>query len=217
MIYIYDILLNFCDCNELYDFFEWSYDDNIENIKRIKLIHVNKDILNDFIYYDLIVTNELLEKIHRSCEVYTNRKVKIIDYCILLSDGDRVLAVEFDKNGIPIYKSRLLIDEEEEISILASNLEYYDIKYTKNSKILTNRFFTRNEIIIRKFLINEINCCYNDKNYKKLRFIYQEYFDNDNLSYLDMLNKLIDSLKDIIDNKHIDLYKMLKLPLKKQV
>ena len=41
MIYIYDILLNFCDLNELYDFYEWNPNDNIENIKRIK-IQLNK-------------------------------------------------------------------------------------------------------------------------------------------------------------------------------
>ena len=40
MIYIYDILLNFCDLNELYDFYEWNPNDNIENIKRIKMVHV---------------------------------------------------------------------------------------------------------------------------------------------------------------------------------
>ena len=153
MIYIYDILLNFCDLNELYDFYEWNPNDNIENIKRIKMVHVARTTFDDFLYYKGKIDKDFLLKIYRTCEVYTDRKVKILDYCILISDGERVLAVEFDSTGETIYKSKLLIDEEEEIALLANNLEVVTLNFQKEKKALNDRFFTRNEIQIRNYLM----------------------------------------------------------------
>lgn len=216
MIYIYDILLNFCDCEELYDFYEWNQNDSIENIKRIKLVHIDRNLLDDLMYYDGVVEENFLLKIYRTCEVYMNRKVKIMDYCCLFSDGERVLAIEFDHTGKPIYKSKLLIDEEEEIALLATNLEFFPFSFTKKEKILENRFFTRNEIIIRKFLMREIKDCYYKKNYGKLRFLYEEYFEEENSSYQKMMQALLNSMKNSLDSKHLNIYELLKLASKKK-
>lgn len=216
MIYIYDILLNFCDCCEIYDFYEWNQNDTIENIKRIKLVHVDKEMLDDLLYYDGNIDTNYLLKVYRTCEVYTNRKVKILDYCGLFSDGERVLAIEFNEAGKPIYKSKLLIDEEEEIAILATNLELFPITYDRKDRVLENRFFTRNEILIRNYLMKEIEECYNKKNYGKLRFLYEEYFEEESTSYQRMLQALLDSMKNSLDSKHMDIYQVLRLANKKK-
>jgi tRNA A37 N6-isopentenylltransferase MiaA len=110
----------------------------------------------------------------------------------------------------------LLIDEEEEIAILASNLELLDLTFNKKNKVLKNRFFTRSEIMIRKFLIKEIEECYHKKNYGKLRFLYEEYFDSDTSSYQKMKDSLLNSMKNSLDTKHINLYQLLKLANKKK-
>lgn len=216
MIYIYDILLNFCDPDIIYDFYEWNQNDTIENIKRIKLVHVERDVLDKLLYYNVKIDSNFLIKFYRTCEVYTSKKIKIIDYCLLFSDGDRVIAIEFDKEGKSIYKSKLLIDEEEEIAILASNLETSSFEYDVFDKILDNRFFTRNEILIRKYLMKEIEECYDSKNYNKLKFLYQEYFDNEDISYSNMKEELINSMKLSIDNKHKNIYQLLKATNKKK-
>ncbi len=216
MIYIYDILVNFCDNDLVYDFYEWNSNDNVENIKRIKLIHINSNVYQDLLECNCILDDDLLTKIYRTCEIYKNKKVKIIDYCLLVSDGSRVMALEFDKDGNILYKSNLLLDEEDEIAILASNLETTNINYHKNKRILDNRFFTRNELIIRNYLYNEIVNSYKDKEYDKLSFLYQEYFDKDNLSYHDMYLDLLNSIKDNIDDKHKELFDLLKISTKKK-
>ena len=216
MIYIYDILLNFCDLNELYDFYEWNPNDNIENIKRIKMVHVARTTFDDFLYYKGKIDKDFLLKIYRTCEAYTDRKVKILDYCILISDGERVLAVEFDSTGETIYKSKLLIDEEEEIALLANNLEVVTLNFQKEKKALNDRFFTRNEIQIRNYLMKEIKECYNKKNYGKLRFLYEEYFDEEINSQSKMFDLLLNSMKDSLDDKHIHLYQLLRLASKKK-
>lgn len=216
MIYIYDILLNFCDCDMIYDFYEWNQNDNIENIKKIKLVHVERKLLDKLLYYNGIIDPNFLIKIYRTCEVYTSKRLKIIDYCSLFSDGDRVIAIEFDREGRPIYKSKLLIDEEEEIAILASNLEETNCEYQNLEKILDNRFFTRNEILVRKYLIKEIEECYENKNYNKLKFLYQEYFDNEEVSNSNMKQDLLNSMNLTIDEKHKNLYQLLKTTNKKK-
>ncbi len=216
MIYIYDILLNFCDCDMLYDFYEWNQSDAIENIKRIKLLHVDRKVFDNLLYYDIKMDSDFLLKIYRTCEVYTTKKVKIIDYCCLFSDGDRVIAIEFDKGGNVLYKSKLLLDEEEEIAVLADNLEIFSFKYELLKRVLDDRFFTRNELLIRKYLVKEIEECYSSKNYNKLKFLYQEYFEDDDLSYIEMKKKLLDSLKLAVDDKHIGIYQLLKSTSKKK-
>ena len=217
MIYIYDILLNFCDCDMIYDFYEWSQNDNIENIKRIKLVQVERKMLDDLLNYNVIINDVFLLKIYRTCEVYTTKKVKIVDYACLFSDGDRVIAIEFNKEGNAIYKSKLLIDEEEEIAILASNLEKINIDFSLKEKVLENRFFTRNELTIRKYLIKEIEESYKNKNYGKLKYLYQEYFDKENNVYSKMKDELLNSMKTSIDERHKNIYQLLKLTKKKQV
>ena len=216
MIYIYDILLNFCDNDLVYDFYEWDNKDNIENIKRIKLLGIDKKIFDDLLNYECKVDTDFLLKIYKTCEVYSSKKVKILDYAMLVSDGERVIALEFNKEGDIIYKSKLLMDEEDEIAELATNLEIYNINYIKGKRVLKTRFFTRYELVIRNYLYHEIEDSYKNKKYDKLKYLYQEYFDKDSTSYKKIKEELIDSIKDKIDNKHINLYNLLRLTTKKK-
>ena len=214
MIYIYDILLNFCDSDFIYDFYEWDKNDDINNIKRIKLMHVTKNIYDILLKYDVVVDKEFLVKIFKTCEVYDRKKVKVLDYCTLFSDGERVMAIEFNKNGKSMYKSKLLIDEEEEIAVLANKLEISDIKINEKKLALESRFYTREEGMIRLFLQKEINDAYKNKKYCKLNYLYQEYFEKSIKSYKKMKDELILSINSYIDDKHRTLYNLLKLTKK---
>ena len=202
----------------LYDFYEWDFNDTIENIKRIKLINVEKERLEQLLNYDGVIDSTFLLKIYRTCEVYTSKKIKILDYCCLFSDGERVLAIEFNEKGKPIYKSKLLIDEEEEIAALAGNLEKYPFTYKLGKKILEPRFFTRSETLVRKYLMKEIEECDVKNDYGKLRYLYEEYFEKESDSYSKMKQDLLNSMKYHIDTKHQEIYELLKLSNpKKQV
>lgn len=215
MIYIYDILVNFND-NRIYDFYEWNEKDEILNIKKIKLFKIESNKLNDLINNKCIVENDLLNKIDNSCELYNKSKNKIFEYTCLLSDGNIVIAIKFTKNGLNSEISKLLLEEENEISILANNLETYDIKYEIIKKISNqDKFLTRNELSIHNYLLKEINECYDKKDFNKLKYLYQEYYDKDNNSNKDMYDELINSLNNI-DNKHKYIYNFL-IKLKKQV
>lgn len=215
MIYIYDILLNFND-GILYEFYEWNNNDNIENMKRIKLVKLSKQDFDIFLNNKIKADSEFLIKIFKTCEVYLNKGIEVVDYSCLFSDGMRVLAIEFNSKGISECKSKLLLDEEEEISILASNLENFDIKFSVVKEENKNRFFTRKEIKIRKYLMNEIKESYRSKNYNKLNFLYMEYFDDKENDFKTMVDNLLSSMEEGLDNKHLELYEILRLSYKKK-
>lgn len=215
MIYIYDILLNFSDAI-LYEFYEWNTNDHIDNMKRIKLAKISKKDFDLFLNYKIKIDSDFLLKIFKTCEVYLNKGIEVLDYCVLFSDGVRVLAMEFNKNGISECKSKLLLDEEEEIASLATNLEFTEIKFELIKEDVMNRFLTRKEIKMRKYLINEIKDSYRNKNLNKLKFLYTEYFDDNESNPEVMVNSLIDSMANDLDDKHINLYNLLCLSHKKK-
>lgn len=215
MIYIYDILLNFSDAI-LYEFYEWNTNDHIDNMKRIKLAKISKKDFDLFLNYKIKIDSDFLLKIFKTCEVYLNKGIEVLDYCVLFSDGVRVLAMEFNKNGVSECKSKLLLDEEEEIASLATNLEFTEIKFELIKEDVMNRFLTRKEIKMRKYLINEIKDSYRNKNLNKLKFLYTEYFDDNESNPEVMVNSLIDSMTNDLDDKHINLYNLLCLSHKKK-
>ena len=215
MIYIYDILLNFND-GLLYEFYEWSNNDDIENMKKIKLVKIDKKDFDSFLNYKVCVDSSFLLKIFKTCEVYTNKSVDVIDYCCLFSDGTRVLAIEFDKNGESVCRSKLLLDEEEEISSLATNLEFIEVPYQVLQEENKERFLTRREIKVQNYLLNEVNDTYQKKNYNKLKFLYYECFESDISSYKMMYQKLLDSILKNLSDVHFHLYELLKLTHKKK-
>ena len=78
MIYIYDILLNFND-GILYEFYEWNTSDNIENMKRIKLVKIDKNDFDLFLNNKIKIDSDFLIKIFKTCEVYLNKGIETID------------------------------------------------------------------------------------------------------------------------------------------
>ena len=216
MVYIYDILLNFCDNDLIYDFYEWSSNDNIENIKRIKIIRVERNVFEDLLNYECKIDNTFLVKLFRTCEVYQTKRIKVLDYAFLASDGNRVIALELDKEGNIVYKSKLLMDEEDEIANIANNLEITNLSYNRGKLVLKSRFFTRKELLIRNYLYHTIEDSYKNKQYDKLMFLYQELCDKYSSSYKEIRNELLISIKDKIDDKHIYLFNLLKLSTKKK-
>ena len=213
MIYIYDILTNFSK-DKLYEFYEWKNTDEIINIKKIKLIRVRQTQLVDLLKYECIIEKELLSKIYQTCETY-KKKTSRFDYTCLISDGNRVVAFIFDKEGKIIEKSNLLLDEETEIALLADNLDIYDIKYKKENKVEKTTFYTREEAKIYDYLYSEIENSYNAKEKSKLKYLYKEYFDKDIKNDNNVHKELLNSLKNI-NKRHKELYEIL-IQTKKQV
>lgn len=190
MNYIYDILLNFH--KEDFDYYEWNMNDNIIHIRKIPLIRVNSDLLYKMINFEFSLSNDCIKKISNRTESFSNKNIKIIKNMGIFSDGSEAIAIKFTDNGTKEKVSRLLLDEKEEILMLADNLEETKIDIILDKEITKNKFRTREE----QQIYNYIRKSFHKKNYDKLKYTYFECFNSDENDY----DKIITSLKQAIDN-----------------
>lgn len=209
MTYIYDVLLNFTDQNNPIEFFEWNKDDTLDHIKRIPLIKVSSSQLNDFIKYNIQVDKTLLDKIKGTTIMY--RKTKDLDYALLLSDTNKVIAFEFNKKGEIISRSSLLLDEEEEIIEESYDEKEEQLPYKKLNKISKNIFLTRTEKTHQKYLLKEIEFLYKENHKEKLQYLYEEIYLKDNLSFEEKYLKLKQEITKNYNNKFEKLYEIVRL------
>lgn len=206
MNYIYDITLNFN--KELYNFYEWNTDDNIEFYVKIPIFKVEENILDDFINSSFIVDKAFLNKIMNRSEKYSKTMVKTSKYVCVFTSSSRVLGVVFNEKGESIFKSYLSIDEEGEVldfsKLIKYNLIDYKIKQKNNNK---NKFFTRNEKVIKSFVTNSINEMYDKKEYDKLKYVFYELYNE----RLNNENKIYSKLINLVENNNDKIQKLNKI------
>lgn len=193
MIYVYDILVNFIDSKRIYEVFEWNNNDSIDHIKRIPLFLVEWSIIDNLLNNSLYVSKSFLNTIKDKTLLYKNNN-ETVKYACLLTEGNRVFAFEFDDFGKVEYKSSLLLDEEEDILELSLQLDNYKIEYELKELENDNLYLTRRAEQIRNYIIKDLKHTYINKNYSKLRYLYNECFNNDNTNNKEKYLKLIDSL-----------------------
>jgi len=213
MIYVYDIILNWNDNDKVYEFFEWEINDELEHIKKIPLFKIESNLFDEIFQYEFAVDDLFLNKIYNLTESYSNEK---IEYACLFTDGVRALAIEFDNKGNSIYRSRLLIDEEQDITILSSKLFNHDIQIQKSKKRNLDYSTTRLENEIRKILTIEIKDSYKKGNFDKLKYLYFECFGKEQNDTEVAYKKLLDSIDKEINYNHNKLYDVVKLSYQKK-
>lgn len=192
MIYIYDILLNLRQMDEGLEFYEWKEDDLIEHIKKVPLFKVSKTLIEDLFTNKLQLDITILPKIRNKAICYFNGETKQIPYLVLLSDGRKCFAIELDNKGNTLYKSSLLLDEEEEVLEMTEELVEMPIGY-KKTKIKNNKDqLTRFEKDNQKFLLRELDKIKDNK--EEINYLYEEYFDNNLTSIEDKFNTLKDNV-----------------------
>ena len=192
MIYIYDILLNLRQMDEGLEFYEWKEDDLIEHIKKVPLFKVSKTLIEDLFTNKLQLDITILPKIRNKAICYFNGETKQIPYLVLLSDGRKCFAIELDNKGNTLYKSSLLLDEEEEVLEMTEELVELPIGY-KKTKLKNNKDqLTRFEKDNQKFLLRELEKIKDNK--EEINYLYEEYFDNNLTSIEDKFNTLKDNV-----------------------
>ena len=112
MNYIYDITLNF-NKNNLYEFYEWKDEDEVEFILKIPVFKVSYEDFISIKNNDIIVSKNFLNLILDKTEVYAPNSIKIIKYSCIFACEKSVVALEFDSDGKSYMKSNISVDEEE--------------------------------------------------------------------------------------------------------
>lgn len=216
MINVYDIVLNLLDSNRIYESFEWSKKDNVEHIKRIPMIRVSTNTLNDIINSTFLVDKDFLIQIYKKTEVYNNDSISIVDYAILFTDNFKVVAVEFNREGKSLFKSFLLLDEEEEILELSNEIKLKNLNYKIIKKNKNIDYLTREEEFRRNYLLKELKSSYKNKKYEKINYLYEEIYPRDNNTIAEKYKILIDDITNNYIDDHNRIYKILRLTHKKK-
>lgn len=201
MKYIYDILLNFKD--QYYDFFEWNKNDNIIHIRKIPIVKISSEDFNNIKNNKVIIDMNDLSRVVNKTEVFTSKNIKILEYTILISDGNSVIGIT--KNNKNIKKSSLLIDEEIDILEEIKYLEETKLNY-KILKEENNEIKTRKQTEMEKYLNNNI---FKINDLEKLKYIYFECFDKKEKDKKIILKKIKESILDY--NTCEKIYNFLKL------
>lgn len=174
MSYIYDILLNFQ--KEYYDFYEWNPNDKIIHVRKIPLFLIDKRDLTILKNSLVQFSKEFCEKIFNRTEIFKKININLLNYVFLVSDGQCTIALKLNKNGFVSHKSSLLLDEEEDVSEVAADLNRSELSY-KIIKKNSLSFITRSEHDEIDRLLKLLTSLYNHKEDEKLRFLYFECFE----------------------------------------
>lgn len=209
MNYIYDILLNFNDSENYFEFYEWKEDDIFEHIKKIPLVRISKEQMHDLLTSKVKVQPNFLDMLKGNTISYKNKKD--IKYGCLFCDLNKVIAIEFNGKGLSLSKSTLLLDEEEDVIDEATLLDEEKIEYEVIEKYPNTLFLTRDELFKRKYLLNELDYIKKEKDYDKFNYLYEEIYPKDKLSFEERLNKLTLAIKENYTSKFNNLFEIIRL------
>lgn len=213
MNYIYDILINFQP--NLYDIYDWNIDDVIIHIRKMPLFRIKKEAMLDILGNKIRIEEEFLSKLYNRTEVFTNKKIGLIDYACIVSDGNEALALQFNRKGNTINKSRLLIDECEEVieycmSVIENNFKYSLIQ---PDKLLF--FKTRKEEKIYKYITQELSNILKNEENAKLEYLYFECFGKKEKSKDKIFTNIKNELEKNWDNCYSKIYDFFKITTSK--
>ncbi len=211
MIYTYDILLNWTKDERLKEFYEWNLEDDLEHIKKMPIIRISESFLKDLLTSKIKIDKSFLSKIKYKTESYFHNEIDVIDYAVIVTTLRKALALELDNEGNVMYKSNLLIDEEEEVLEIGEELVVMDIPYkviSKNNKV---SYLTRKEEEEKKFLTKELKKIKQNKEESKLNYLFKEFFIDNVDTFNDKLNVLEKEISKDYNSFHHKLYNLLKL------
>lgn len=208
MNYIYDIFLNYN--RNLYDIFEWNKDDKILHIRKIPVFLLSTNDLYNLINNRVVISKDLLTKLYKKTEVFVSRGIQYLDYAFIATDRNDVVAFKLNKNGFITGYSHLLLEGEVEVIDYSRTLSLQVIDYKILDKNSFERFKTRNEVYIKKFICEKLNKMLENKEFHKVKFLYLEFFNkeiNDNT----LIEEIYQELDNNWDNSYIKLYDFLKM------
>lgn len=208
MNYIYDILVNFCE--KPYEFYDWNLDDEIEHIRKIPLFRVSSVVLRELKEYRIVVREEMMEKIKNKAEVFARKGTEVIPYACLFSDEMEVIGIEFNHQGVTIAKTKLSIDEEDEVLEVVSRIPECKICYTLIEKEKIEYFKTRKEEEILSYIEMELASLKNDQ-VQKLQYLYYECFNKKEKNVNKILKQIKLALKENFNDTYPQIYQFFKL------
>ena len=210
MYYYYDILLNF-GSEELYDFYEWESSDALEYVKKIPLFRVSTDTLFDNLTYHITYDEEVLLQIQDKTVLKNDESPK--ENLMLISDNKNALALELDDAGNVISRSKLLLNDEENLLEMLYTLKESPLSYKKGKKYKERREL-RQIAKVKQLISCEIDTLYTTKNFSKLKYLYYEWFNKSSEDIMEMIAEMKEHLQNYNEDVQ-KIYDFIKLSYNK--
>jgi len=207
MIYIYDIQLNWFE-KEIYDFFEWGEKDNFQEVRKIPLFKLDDKTFIDIYYNSVKIEQEFILMIKNKTELF-DKNISKVGNCALFTNGVKAIAVKFNDDGTSLFKSKLLLEEEDEIVILSHKIGYTMVEYQVLEKIQKVKYLTRKEQQIKKELQMLLDDSYHRNNKEEIKYIYYELFEEILEDLESMYKKIKQEIDNNINDKCVQLYNTL--------
>ena len=209
MNYIYDVVLNFNDYKDVYDFYEWEKSDNYTYVEKIPIFVVNSFQMEEILFSRIKISNTLLSSISNK----TILENGIISYSFLVTNREKVIGLKFNNNGELVEVSNLLLDEEDAVIEEVDDFDIDYLDYEIIDIVSNNLFLTRKDRFIRNYLLKEIDILYKNNNYDEINYLYYEIF-NDNCSIHNKYKLLVNGIKNNYTEDYSKLYNTIKLSKK---
>lgn len=192
MNYYYDIILNF-DMDSIWEFYEWEKTDPFVYVKKIPLFRVDYDTMLDFLTYHIQVKQEFLKEIQGKVSVRNPEEE--MEYAFLMSDTKNSLAVMLNEEGKVIALSKVLIQDDNNINEFMYTLKESSIPYA-TLKEREKRNGLRQENAMKQMITLELSTLMKEKNVQKLKYLYYEWFGEEE----EDLGKMYQMMKDALQN-----------------
>ena len=209
MNYYYDVILNW---NELraYDFYEWNDFDSLELMRKIPLIKIKHKTFLDFLTHHIKVDPNFLEIIKDKTLISDKKDLKRIEYAALFTDTKNVFAIEFNKEGKSISRSKLLLDDELNVLEVIYGLKETNMEYELEERLPIDHTL-RQEKEAKRLIEIEIKNLYENKEVAKLKYLYYEY----KKEKVEDINYIYENIMHDLDTKFnkeiLKLYYIIKL------
>jgi len=207
MDYINDLILNFNDCRDLFEFYEWSNKDKILNVDKIPVMRISKSQMNNILKKRIRLNKTFLNKIKNKTIIseYTTLK-----YCLLVTDLNRVIALKFDDSGEVVESSSLLFDEEDAVIDECFNFKEESLDYDVVETYEDKSFLTRQEKMMRDKLLIKLRNLYENKVYDEIDYLYEELFD-EKRNVHEKYEYLVRNIEENYEGKYNKLYDIIQL------
>ena len=129
MPYYYDLLVNLDD--ELWEYYEWEKNDNLLLFKKVPFVRVNELIMKDFLEYQVSLDKEWITPYINKAILKNNKKMT----GVLFASLKEAIFFEFDETGKVLGKSKVLIEDWNNIYELVGDRKNEAVLYEKSEKI----------------------------------------------------------------------------------
>ncbi|QPC46070.1 YjbA family protein [Mangrovibacillus cuniculi] len=222
MQYLHDVWVNWFEGEEngynVCHFHEWKREDVIELLDQVPLLYISRDLF-EYIENDLSeLPALLLEEIYQKSYLRKNHERTTVDYACVLTDGNRIIAIDTIGYQIPIRKSRIIPRHEQLVYEMIQQEEprRFEIPrnaYKKEHHILSPspiemRGLTRKERQLKQLLYMALDHLYTSKNVSELRYWFTEwepdqYRNIQHLSFEELWTPFYSAIKSGWSKEHV--------------